>query len=204
MSLAAATISHCSSPSSCLALFTLTVSVRHGSGRDPDGGAEGHVWIVVFFSPSAQQCTLNANPPLCTSPRNACPKKGPRAVPAPCPCRQLAGHQVAEGFVCCYRGKRGVLLGARAAGRGFFIACPGTVCSGEIFLNCLGGRGTERLNGSPGPRGRLRPSRPPASPASPKSGSEEHLLSFWVPLPQTSISSSFSWDNFVLSSCFFN
>lgn len=59
----------------------------------------------------------------------------------------------------------------------------------------------------PGPTGRLCPSHPPASLAScatPKMA-ERIICSVSGFLSQkTSISSSFSWDNFVPSSCFFN
>lgn len=53
---------HCSSLSSCLAWFNLTVRVSHGFGWDPDGSVESHVWILAFFT--AQQCPWNTNP-LC-------------------------------------------------------------------------------------------------------------------------------------------
>jgi len=168
---------------------------------------------VVLFLPSAQQCTWNANPPFHTvACSSACPKTGPQAAPAPCPRQQVQGYQAAKWLVCSDGGKRQALLGARAMGcrKRIFHSLPWhCLFQGAFFFFKIALDAEEERDKMtcPGPTRKLCPSCPPASLASratPKTD-QRTICSVSVSLSQNnSISSSFSWDNFMLSSCFIN
>lgn len=128
--------SNCSSLSSCLAWFNLTVRVSHGFGWDPNGSAESRVWILAFFTecsavPMEHESSVS---PLSSHP--ASPNGVPWAAPAPelCLCQPVQSHQVAKCSVGCCRGNWRVLLGVMAAG-----SRKGIFCS--LASHCLSERG---------------------------------------------------------------